>query len=592
MSVTVFSWNYHIKKNLDYFYNNKTPGDCSLEITGNYKEIFTIKENFLNTFSDYVKSKKIYENYIYKEQNIDKYISENLSEDEKINYRILDLKECAQLYCDNPDNGLIEASSKSITSETLLAYITIKKYNKIIKEKIIIYSSNFGNKEVWHMYFSLSPTYESEMKKNQLNIHSPGNNILSKFLNYVERSETVYFEPIFDSFYNDSKNYANNVDIEKIFQDINPNNLREIYCFGNKFNSKDDVAKRRTEGVRHFEVINGKLSGVVITSKSINCYRSFFHFLLKIKHKNFRKTLFNYYNDGKEINKDVFSKFLKNNVNHATSLKVDISKFLKKLANELILCSDPNKQQILQQKVLHINKLLENLKNVEAKLQIFNDFSGIPPSEIVTLPSKMCDGYGANENIIVSQWMTTVVNTGFDLITTNCAWSIKSILLPAVKEYYSESNRFRLYPWLPKEVLKISREILRNILKKHNNFIFISSYRSPKKKLLTKQQFLDSCIKNCLSLNIKNHLNMIPDCFHKIFELLSKYQYLGDFYLLQRLIIIEQIKEIISKYFDENYKTSITKEKKEFSILRSLYQILLDEEQEIILFIISNNKLK
>jgi len=32
MSVTVFSWNYHIKKNLDYLCNNKTPGHYALEI--------------------------------------------------------------------------------------------------------------------------------------------------------------------------------------------------------------------------------------------------------------------------------------------------------------------------------------------------------------------------------------------------------------------------------------------------------------------------------------------------------------------------------------------------------------------------------
>jgi hypothetical protein len=83
---------------------------------------------------------------------------------------------------------------------------------------------------------------------------------------------------------------------------------------------------------------------------------------------------------------------------------------------------------------------------------------------------------------------------------------------------------------------------------------------------------------------------MTPICFNKIFHLLENYEYVANFYLLQRLIIIEQIKELISKKFDENYEKSISKEKKEFSILQSLYQNLLEEEQEIMLFIITKNK--
>lgn len=366
--------------------------------------------------------------------------------------------------------------------------------------------------------------------------------------------------------------------------------MREINCPNHECEGKNSALIRRSEGIKYFEVINGKLSGVIISAKSLNTYKSAFSFLFKIKTTNFRKTLFDFYDESQKINKKILSNFLKNNVGYATSIKNDLSKFLKNLEKELFLCTDPNAVKILQEKIVYAKNLLENLKNVEAKIEIFNEFAGIPPSEIVTLPSKICDGYGADENIIVAKWMEIISNTGFDILTTNCAWSVKTALFPSVREYYSESSKFRLYSWLPKEVAKISREILKNILKKHSGFIYINSYRAPKKKLYTKKQFLDLYIKNCFSLNIKFQLNMTPICFNKIFQLLENYEYVANFYLLQRLIIIEQIKELISKKFDENYEKSIYKEKKVFSILRNLYQTLLEEEQEIMLFIITKNK--
>ncbi|RDB36876.1 MAG: hypothetical protein DCC88_02910 [Spirobacillus cienkowskii] len=357
MSVTVFSWNYHIKKNLDYLCNNKTPGHCALEITGNYREIETIKKNYINSCKEYIEANKIIENYTNQPQDIDRFISKNLSENEKIQHRINDLEECVEEYCQNENSGLIRAALKNISFSTIFAYLNLIKYQKIFDKKIIFYTSQIGNETVYHMYFSVFPkSNSSEMEKN----------------------------------------------------DINPNNLREINCPNHECDGKNSALIRRSEGIKYFEVINGKLSGVIISAKSLNTYKSAFSFLFKIKTTDFRKTLFDFYDESQKINKKILSNFLKNNVGYATSIKNDLSKFLKNLEKELFLCTDPNAVKILQEKIVYAKNLLKNLKNVEAKIEIFNEFAGIPPSEIVTLPSKICDGYGADENIIVAKWMEII----------------------------------------------------------------------------------------------------------------------------------------------------------------------------------------
>ncbi len=441
MAVTIYAWTHNQKSSIDNLLRKSNCGHCSLEISGTKENIEKIKKTLQMQNPEYVRSLKLVEDYIHTPQQIDQFLK-NASEKEKITARENDLMECLSLYEDNQNSGLIDGLNKGIKKEIIEA-AQIVNCSEITSDLISCTSVNINNKVIYHLYFSFFPDYEKITKLFPENGKKVSSNNLYNILKTRKIKSPKYLNPPrFQSFEDDCEDEAYGVDISKIFADISPDNLEEDSTKNrNRDPSSQNVWDKKDR--KAFKVKSGLLKGVIITSATFSEYENFIKFIFKCKEIKFRTLLLD---ENTNINQNIFNKYLKNDRNYFINLFEDLSKNINIMKVQLKNTKNRDEIKLLNYKISKLKSIISNLGSIYSNIKNYLHVSGLPPSEIITFPSKICDGYGLDEVKIFERWKNIVSKSGYDFNTTNCSWAIKTIFFPVAEPYLKAQDNLRIMP--------------------------------------------------------------------------------------------------------------------------------------------------
>jgi hypothetical protein len=578
MAVTIYTWTYNQNSVAESLLRKTNCGHCSLEISGTKEKIKKIEKSILLRYTEYQRSMKVVEEFLHTPQQIDNFMTKS-SEKEKIVARKNDLNECLIEYEDQPIKGLMIANQKEIKKEVIEAAYIIKVRKEKLENLISCTNTAINSNKIYQLYFSFFPEDESITKLYPgSSKESSNNNLYNILCRKKKKSPDFANPPQFHSFEEDCEDEASGIEISKIFTDIRPENLEED-TENSKFRNEYSKYSWDKKNRKLFKVKSGNLKGVTITQATFSEYKNFFNFIFKYKNISFRNLLLD---ENADINQNIFNQYLKNDRKYFINLFNDLSKNINSLKQQIKTTKSLHEKIILNDKISRLNSIISSLGNIYSTVKNYLQVSGLPPSEVITFPSKICDGYGLDELIILEKWINIVSKCGYNYTTTNCSWAIKTIFLPAVEEHLKPQSNLRIMPWSPLELASFAKQAQKEFLKKYPNIIFKNEINAPKKNIYTRKEFLKIISEKSLSIKLQNALCIKEKNLESILILLEKYYRIADFQINYRLLFIEQIKEKLA-IFSENIANNTLNNKggKKISSINMLYQSIIIEEESL-----------
>lgn len=576
MAVTIYTWTHNHESVVATLLNKTNMGHASFEITGTENALIKIKNEIILNNPIFKAAHEKTNQFIHTPQVVDQWMTKN-SEEEKIQGRQNDLDECASLSDISYNNSLIDSYSKGIPKETLDAAILLKSINSIFNNRTRC--TDVPSKINLHkIYFSFFPMDEENLTHMPNNGEgSTANSLYGIYKNRCLKTPKYVYQPIFNTYESDCSQEAGGVEISNLFQDIYPENMIELT---ENFQKRDEISNSqwKKKNRKFFEVKSGKLKGVVITQATYLEYSNFIKFIFRYRDFNYRNVLID---DNEQINTNVMEKYLKESNNYFIDLLNDLN-------FNLSLFIKDNESSENKEKISIISSLINKINEIHLNLKYYLQVHGLTPSDIVTLPSKICDGEGLDERIIIENWVNKVMKSGFNHHSTNCSWAVKTAILPATKEYLNVSDSFRIMPWAPLEISIFAKKLQKEVLKKQPNILAKNFNIGPKKLIYTKTEFIKIYSEGRFANKIRETFHLRKKKMEDLLHLLKQYQLIADFQINHRLIFLEKIKEqlaIINESLITTKNCSITNKKA--NPIQMLFQLIILEHDNLIKFLLN-----
>jgi hypothetical protein len=573
MAVTIYTWTHNHKSTMETLLNKTNIGHASFEIIGSKNNLDKIKNDILSNNPKFKEAKEKINKHIHTPQLLDQWMTEN-SEEEKIQGRLNELEECASLSDINYNNSLMDSMMKGISKEILDAAILLKSINFIFNNRT--QCTDIPCKiNLQKIYFSFFPKNEEKLTNIPNNgLGSSANSLFGIYKNKCLRTPKKVYEPTFNTYESDCSHEAHGVDISNLFKDIYPENMIEHTEIFQK-RDKESNSSWKKKDRKFFKVKSGKLEGVIITQATYSEYSNFIKFILRFRNFNYRNVLIN---DNEQINKEIMEKYLKESNNYFHSfindLNINLSRLIKNNENS--------------EKIFLISSLIKQINEIHLNLKHYLEVHGLTPSDIITIPSEICDGEGLDERIIIENWLNIVMKSGFNHYSTNCSWAVKTAILPASKEYLKINDSFRIMPWAPLEISTFAKNLQKEILKKRPNIFAKNFIIGPKKLIYTKKEFIKIYSENSFSSKLRDTFHLRKKKIEDLLNLLYQYHLIADFHINHRIIFLEKIKEQLS-IINENITTTDNSNMniKNADPIKMLFQLTILEHDNIIKFLLN-----
>lgn len=447
MTVSILCWAYN-HSNKALLLKRTNFGHASLEILITRQYFDNIK-NSIPYFKDIDEKKKLYDNIIKilkarfpDFSEIESYIKRDLN---SIKKNKLDKKESEIV---NELRSLYRQINENFDE------ISAKEFSDCGVDYIII-------------YLSFWPASGDARKKTSIDSKKLQN--LYMYINHTSKDLREIKNSSNNSYNEDAKDEADGVNLKNVFSFLREDNLEfvkkvERSDIGTGWEKKEKIVYR---------VKTGPLKGTLITSATYKQMKGLWSFIPipKVSRFEFSHRLVAINEEGQKLNMGVAptrdavfkseiyanQELIKNLKDDIKIWSEDISQLEKKAKQRIKLTAEERK---------HINELRESISNNEStirntesrinhineKIKSYPMTEGLPPSHVISLPSKGTEGYGLDEAKIINNWVNNIISCGYGLDLTNCSWAV-------LKAISIETDIYEKAP-LNKKVSLIKRSLM------------------------------------------------------------------------------------------------------------------------------------
>ncbi|WP_158999754.1 hypothetical protein [Pigmentibacter ruber] len=553
MTINVISWAYSQESISDILLQKTNCGHAAFEILMNSK-----------SYKELIKKNQIFSDVYKKTSYVDSKLSDILAKYSKYKKVILKM-------IDNWNASLVSKLPKDIVSDCYKLYelnVFIKRYNMILPKRIY-----HGKEKYISFYFSFWPgsyiqeaTLETTQQKNIV-------------MKYQSKDELrVIRSNANNSIQEDMDDEADGVDIAKLFSDLKINNLELISTIPRDPNSDNSWDKKEK---MVYKVKSGALKGTLVTSATYLEYQSLKDYFLgkrKFSHR------FLFLNQDGDVNDALIPKV------STDELKVinKLESCIQSIINDLRFLNH-SQDRTNARKLRELKNILLDEKNSLTKILDSNKLTqGLPPSHIISLPSKGLEGFGLDEERIIEIWLKDIVPCGYSYNSTNCSWAVMRALSQETEHFKSTPLKRYFTPITPREVVDYFSEVQDCMFKKYSQQITNLNRNSliPEKKLWTLDEFKKNTPGTGVLGLFKEANRYSSSNIKEIEDLIVSYQRIANHEIKWRLKYLNQMADRLSIWFEDKFDQIVNKKSTRYNGMKNLLNQIAIEREKLVEYLL------